>query len=55
MRLKEMLKIKCGKAHFTALETGVVFNEAPVMSWRDSKPRMVVEKVEGCGRSGWLE
>lgn len=32
-----MLKIKCGKAHFTALKTGVVFNEAPVMSWRDSK------------------
>ncbi|WP_375682553.1 MULTISPECIES: hypothetical protein [unclassified Bartonella] len=37
LRLKEMLKIKCGKAHFTALETGVVFNEALVMSWRDSK------------------
>ncbi|WP_375656530.1 hypothetical protein [Bartonella sp. CM120XJJH] len=55
LRLKEMLKIKCGKAHFTAIETGVVFNEAPVMSWRDSKPRMVVERVEGCGRSGWLE
>ncbi|WP_375630999.1 MULTISPECIES: hypothetical protein [unclassified Bartonella] len=47
MRLKEMLKIKCGKAHFTALETGVVFNEAPVMSWRDSKRGMVVERVGG--------
>ncbi|WP_375606459.1 MULTISPECIES: hypothetical protein [unclassified Bartonella] len=47
LRLKEMLKIKCGKAHFTALETGVVFNEAPVMSWRDSKRGMVVERVGG--------
>nr|WP_174888840.1 hypothetical protein [Bartonella grahamii] len=52
MRLKEMLKIKCGKAHFTALDTGVVFNEAPVMSGRDSKRGMVVERVGGCGRSG---
>ncbi|WP_375628258.1 hypothetical protein [Bartonella sp. TT67HLJMS] len=52
MCLKEMLKIKCGKAHFIALETGVVFDEAPVMSWRDSKRGMVVEKVGGCGRSG---
>ncbi|WP_375680910.1 MULTISPECIES: hypothetical protein [unclassified Bartonella] len=29
LRLKEMLKIKCSKARFTALETGVVFNEVP--------------------------
>ncbi len=42
-----MLKIKYGKAHFTALETGVVFNEAPVMSWRDSKRGMMVERVRG--------
>ncbi|WP_412059088.1 DEAD/DEAH box helicase family protein [Bartonella sp. DGB2] len=33
LRLKEMLKIKCGKAHFDALETGVTFSAQPVTNW----------------------
>lgn len=33
LRLKEHLKIQCGKAHFDALETGVAFNEKPVVNW----------------------
>ncbi|MET3560331.1 type III restriction enzyme [Bartonella japonica] len=37
LRLKEMLKIKCGKAHFAALQTGVAFNDQPVTNWREYK------------------
>ncbi|WP_273789101.1 DEAD/DEAH box helicase family protein [Bartonella sp. ML70XJBT] len=37
LRLKEMLKIKCGKAHFDALQTSVVFNNQPVTNWREYK------------------
>nr|WP_254492291.1 hypothetical protein [Bartonella sp. B1099] len=35
--LKEMLKIKCGKAHFYALQTSVAFNDQPVKNWREYK------------------
>ncbi|WP_375633523.1 MULTISPECIES: hypothetical protein [unclassified Bartonella] len=37
MRLKELLKIKCGKAHFAALQTSVAFNDQPVINWREYK------------------
>ncbi|WP_375651597.1 DEAD/DEAH box helicase family protein [Bartonella sp. LB28NMGDW] len=37
LRLKEMLKIKCGKAHFAALQTSVAFNDQPVTNWREYK------------------
>lgn len=37
LRLKELLKIKCGKAHFEALETSVAYSEQPVTSWHDYK------------------
>ncbi|UNF40787.1 DEAD/DEAH box helicase family protein [Bartonella krasnovii] len=37
LRLKEILKIKCGKAHFDALQTSVVFNDQPVTNWRAYK------------------
>ncbi|WP_254473052.1 hypothetical protein [Bartonella sp. B1098] len=37
LRLKEMLKIKCGKAHFDALQTSVAFNDKPVTNWREYK------------------
>ena len=34
LRSSERLKIKCGKAHFEALENGVVFSGEPVSDWR---------------------
>ncbi|WP_375664110.1 MULTISPECIES: DEAD/DEAH box helicase family protein [unclassified Bartonella] len=37
LRLKEILKIKCGKAHFAALQTSVAFNDQPVINWREYK------------------
>ncbi|WP_375668961.1 hypothetical protein [Bartonella sp. MR168JLCBS] len=37
LRLKEMLKIKCGKAHFAALQTSIAFNDQPVTNWREYK------------------
>jgi len=34
LRSPERLKIKCGKAHFDALENGVIFSPEPVSDWR---------------------
>ena len=34
LRSPERLKIKCGKAHFDALENGVIFSPEPVQDWR---------------------
>ncbi|WP_375641911.1 MULTISPECIES: DEAD/DEAH box helicase family protein [unclassified Bartonella] len=48
LRLKEMMKIKCGKAHFDALQTGVEFNDQPVTSWREYKRG--VSATDGGGR-----
>ena len=35
LRTPEQLKIKCGKAHFEALENDVVFPAEPVKDWRE--------------------
>jgi type III restriction enzyme len=37
LRTPEQLKIKCGKAHFAALENDVTFSGEPVSDWRDFK------------------
>jgi len=35
LRTPEQLKIKCGKAHFAALENDVIFPAMPVVDWRE--------------------
>ena len=37
LRTPEQLKIKCGKAHFEALDNDVAFPAEPVVDWRDFK------------------
>ena len=37
LRTSEHLKIKCGKAHFEALEHDVIFPEEPLRDWREFK------------------
>jgi len=34
LRSPERLKIKCGKAHFDALENDMIFSPEPVSDWR---------------------
>ncbi len=47
LRLKELMKIKCGKAHFEALKTGVAYNESPVTNWPAYKRRVGGELKAG--------
>ena len=35
LRTPEQLKVKCGKAHFDALENDVAFSSEPVKDWRE--------------------
>ncbi|GAA4660858.1 hypothetical protein GCM10023262_05820 [Bartonella pachyuromydis] len=49
MRLKELMKIKCGKAHFEALETDVAYNQMPVSSWHDYKRGVRAELAAEAG------
>ena len=37
LRNPEQLKIKCGKAHFAALENDMEFSEKPVRDWQAYK------------------
>jgi len=37
LRSPERLKIKCGNAHFEALDNGVAFPPEPVVDWREFK------------------
>ena len=37
LRTPEQLKIKCGRAHFAALENDVTFSGEPAADWRDFK------------------
>ena len=41
LRTPEQLKIKCGKAHFKALENDVIFPAEPVVDWREFKKGLV--------------
>jgi len=40
LRTPEQLKIKCGKAHFDALENDIVFPIEPVNNWREFKAKV---------------
>jgi len=40
LRTPEQLKIKCGKAHFAALENDVSFSEKPVVDWREFRKQI---------------
>lgn len=45
LRLKEWIKIKCAKAHFSALETSITFNENPMTNWWTEKENLLDKTI----------